>query len=119
MKPKEVKISEVFHLAADVYLKTCHKEDIGGNQYSCIAVRRALADILKEHIGEDHGNFHVELQYHLKVISRGLINMGLINPNKDFYFIKFEDGYEPTIQSQGARYLWLKWAALMAEEQGE
>ena len=114
MKPKEVKISKVLHLAADTYLAACAEDEgwLGPYQYTCIAIKKALQVEVDK---VSNANY----VYHWLIIKSGLQNLGFTDDRGIEVFKEFEDGYEPTEQSQGARYLWLKWAALMAEEQGE
>lgn len=102
---KKVKISKVLHLAADKYLW----DGVGGikfygDEYSCIAVRLAVQQIRAS---------NPEACVPTSDIFDGLTKMGVdCRSSWEFYF--FKEGPE----RQGARYLWLKWAALMAEEQG-
>jgi len=113
MKPS-VKISEVLHYAADVILAANELEQryyaikVG---YTCTAIRRAL---------NHFGYFFDREDQMFHIINAGLINMGLKNPRSVYCFDEFETSEScHTKEAQGARYLWLKWAALMAEEQEE
>lgn len=121
MKPKQIKISEVLHLAADCYLgsgNNCKRR--GPYQYSCTAIKGALHELLGFQIGVVHTSIQIRVfQYHWLRILKGLRNLGLEYPNEIYAFKDLEDGFEPTKKSQSARYIWLKWCALMAEEQGE
>ena len=121
MKPKQIKISKVLHLAADYYLTSNDKtRKWGPYQYSCTAIKEAL----HESLGFKKGKYHthnqaIEFNHHFLNIEKGLRNLGLEYPREIFAFRELEDFYNPTEESQSARYIWLKWCALMAEEQGE
>lgn len=93
-----MKISEVLHLAADKYLCTGRKSyNPYKPSYSCIAIENACIDY-KVPSGK---------------IQKGLRNMGL-NTDSACAFNEFKSGKE----RQAARYSWLKFAAMIAEEQG-
>lgn len=111
--PKEIKISEVLHLAADEYLAQGIDDETwhGPYQYSCCAIEKALAKILQNPVP---ATFH----RHYSIIKQGLRNLGLENLSSVEAFKEFENFYDPTPESQGARYMWLKFCALLAEEQG-
>lgn len=112
-KPKEIKISEVLHLAADKYLAKGIADEnwYGPYQYTCSAIDKALADILQN---APPARFHRQLN----IIKQGLRNLGLEDISGIECFKEFEKFYDPTPESQGARYMWLKFCALLAEEQG-
>ncbi len=88
------KISEALHLAADKYLFDGVVFVSNQWSWSCLAVEEACD----------------ELRINFTMVYRGLENMGL-TPFGDGQFSGVKD-------KQGARYMWLKFAALMAEEQG-
>lgn len=99
-----MKISEILHYAADKRL--CHDYESWGekSRFSCDAIQGAL---------------HETGYYWKKVeIFQGLEEMGCPTGSIE----AFQDlGYPddgPHEETQGARYMWLKFAALMAEEQG-
>ena len=121
MKPKQIKISDVLHLAADYYLCSDNDyKDWVSYQYSCTAIKHALHVLLGFKTGKQHTYLQgIEFRYHFLKIEKGLRNLGLEYPREVYAFRELEDGFEPTKASQGARYIWLKFAALMAEEQGE
>jgi hypothetical protein len=100
-----MKISQVLHKAADKHLAHDYESYIHHawikERFSCCAVELAV------------GN-NLELEYRVKA---GLKEMGC--PTGSSY--AFSDmGYNDELDedTQGARYMWLKFAALMAEEQG-
>jgi hypothetical protein len=106
-----IKISKILHQAADKYLWN----GIGGRcpsgkaEYSCEAVMFRLYEL------------GYEDWYELRLrIFDGMQRMGL-NTHSLSAFDEFEnqDNFvRATPASQGARYAWLKFAALIAEEQG-
>jgi hypothetical protein len=96
-------IADALHLAADEYLAAnLHQYDTDFHKvrYSCNAVSEAC----------------YELDVNLGGVFVGLKNMGCptssLNAFNDQGYDKFSE------EAQGMRYMWLKWAALMAEEQG-
>lgn len=100
-------IAQVLHLAADKYLYS------GGgrvlNFYSCCAIQSALSGFLIR------GELTISERKRLeRRIFKGLKNMGL-NPSATNQFNEFGDFSK---EAQGARYAWLKFAAMIAEEQG-
>lgn len=109
MKPK---ISEVLHLAADKYLAAnahdyCRKNKA---RFSCGAVLDAKLSLRREGAPP------------WRDIMIGLRKMGCDTSSRNL-FIKYGDTFcgqnEINEEVQGMRYFWLKWAALMAEEQGQ
>ena len=116
----EVKISDVLHLAADKYLAKDYEEEQVNcwikSHFSCDAIDSAV-DYLTSHNKDKHGSIRVR-------IIQGLKAMGC-ETNSCLQFSELEQlqesgyRYNCTPKSQAARYFWLKWAALMAEEQGE
>lgn len=109
MKPK---ISEVLHLAADKYLSVngWYIDDNGEyvERYSCCAVNRAIDSFRLPYL--------VEVAFEKEVFT-GLEKMGCCTDSSNL-FRKYGDLGEGNPDVQGMRYFWLKWAALMAEEQG-
>ena len=94
-----MKISEILHEAADVHLWN-GIGNIGDNcQHSCCAVAAGIAN----------GYFEIKMLQ----IKEGLTNMG-VNVSSFNEFSEFPYGE----QRQAARYTWLKFAAMIAEEQG-
>ena len=105
-----VKISDILHRAADVYLAATYDNYFyhGRNQYSCCAISQAA-----------HAMYH-DFQLANEATDRiykGLRALGL-NVSSSTAFDKFikTRGFSP--EKQQARYAWLKFVALLAEEQG-
>lgn len=104
---QQITIAQILHLAADKYLYSGSGQVL--NFYSCCAIQSALSGFLirgKLTISESK-----ELE---RRIFKGLKNMGL-NPSATNQFGEFATFSR---ESQGARYAWLKFAAMIAEEQG-
>jgi hypothetical protein len=102
---KQPKISEILHLAADKYLWDGSSGFFHPNgrywteEYTCNAVGAAIQDL--------------NAWYMESATFGGLVNMG-VNTGSSFEFKEYKD--DP--QRQSARYNWLKFAAMIAEEQG-
>jgi len=108
---KQIKISDVLHLAADKYLAYSELEWLYSEKlrFSCDAIRSAINEL--------DANYDSRNYLH-EVIKSGLFNMGLIVCSCR-EFAEFTPNFESvTPESQGARYAWLKFAAMIAEEQG-
>lgn len=100
------KISEVLHLAADKFLWDgwgWTERNIGKSEYSCDAIWQAIASYP---FGADKDGYN-------KRIRHGLRNLGL-HPDSLYAFDEFRSSQE----RQAIRYAWLKFCAMMAEEQG-
>jgi hypothetical protein len=120
MLKTEIKISDILHLAADNYLAKDFEEEQESSwiksHFSCDAVDSAGVELLGEKWRRRQG-------IHARIV-QGLESMGC-KTNSCHQFSELEqlsEGgilYECTPESQAARYFWLKWAALMAEDQGE
>ena len=102
----QVTIAEVLHYAADHTLPTTSNWHCAGG-YSCDAMREALHHFYPCHLDQNKWDAR-----HDQIIE-GLKALGC-NTRTIFEFNEFSNLDE----RQGARYLWLKFAALMAEEQG-
>lgn len=106
-----VTIADVLHHAADNVLWTGGESEytyfkIRGNnirRFSCDAVRRAVEQL--------------DYQGDYWKIAEGLTRMGVDTYACDA-FRRFDYGQEFSVEEQAARYTWLKFAALIAEEQG-
>jgi hypothetical protein len=103
---KTQKISEILHSAADEWLKQCRIWPDSRSTYSCIAI--ALAITPRDYY--PYRKIDTDIEHR---IMKGLRNMGLSTDSLD-EFTEFAEGEE----RQAVRYAWLKFAALIAEEQG-
>jgi hypothetical protein len=102
-------IAEILHNAADKCLAS-KKEQYwvyGGNKekFSCCAVDEAYIRLV--------GSWDYPSDQS-RAIRKGLENMGCPIESTD----AFDDQREFVAENQQARYAWLKFAAMMAEEQG-
>lgn len=115
----KIKISDVLHLAADKYLAKDLLEYYNVDyktRYSCSAVTSAIESLVK--FGEmTSSEYFANCDKVDSVVKQGFKKMGL-EPNSLIAFDEFYDDYKITPESQGARYAWLKFAAMIAEEQG-
>lgn len=105
-----MKISEILHLAADKYLahNLASKRDYT-SWYSCNAVSIACL--------YEHADFQDYLLLESRILM-GLKEMGCdVSSSTAFKTLGYPDE-DLQEETQGARYMWLKFAALMAEEQG-
>jgi hypothetical protein len=108
MIKKDVKISEVLHLAADKYLESgLGPPNLISVNFSCSAIRKALHELKATS----------RLEY---PIFQGLTNMGVdIRSAVEFHRLgRHGRYYLGRFERQAARYNWLKFAAMIAEEQG-
>lgn len=108
-----MKISEILHNAADNYLVELTRYELANNdffkeRYSCLAVYASIDAVYKSSLDR------VEVS---NIIMEGLREMGC--PTNSTRAFGKEPPYNPDPEIQQNRYFWLKWAALMAEEQGE
>lgn len=103
-------IAEILHYAADKCLASERYEYWvnGGNKekYSCCAVEEAYVKL--------HGSNN--LNKNIRRIQAGLENMGCPVDSTDAFNDSGEFKFNE--ENQQARYAWLKFAAIMAEEQG-
>lgn len=107
---KQPTIADILHCAADECLVAHSRDEYANEKFSCIAVDNAVFKLCGERT--------------IEIANRaldGLKNMGC-DTGSFTLFTKYGD--QPLEYSvvnhevQGMRYMWLKWAALMAEEQG-
>jgi len=109
-------IADVLHLAADKYLVSFsrHEGPHRKEKFSCCAINQAIFSI-------NGSLFSDESQTLRSHIMKGLASMGC-DVGSVKLFVKHGDSLHDfnAVNSdvQGMRYMWLKWAALMAEEQG-
>lgn len=114
MKKKQPTIADVLHYAADKCL-VAHSRygESGREKFSCCAVNDAVFELT--------GKCNGETWRFSRRILDGLRNMGC-DTQGFLQFKKYGDKphefSEVNHTVQGMRYMWLKWAALMAEEQG-
>lgn len=122
-------IADVLHLAADKYLiaDTEDTANFDKEHYSCCAIHNAIAELAPKEFFDNQG-FRIFYTGEAnetptgKRVFAGLKAMGL-DPGSTQLFKKLEKKtyggwYNLTPESQGARYSWLKFAAMIAEEQG-
>jgi len=97
-------IADALHLAADNYLAADYNQwqDIYHSKYSCGAVAQACC-LLEVNFGG---------------VLVGLRNMGCDVTSCSLFEKHGDRMLMLSEEVQGMRYMWLKWAALMAEEQG-
>lgn len=111
---KEYSIAEILHYAADKKLASKERQRFtcGGNteKYSCCAVSEAVYELWENDKIVSQGK-RDEL---INRCTRGLQAMGCPTGSMD----AFNDYGEFVEENQQARYAWLKFAAIMAEEQG-
>ena len=134
---KQVLISDILHDAADKFLRYnkndlapryrlmykngpltgayCLEEDMGeAERFSCCAVEASIAwNFGLERWGDNTEKLS-------KKVKQGLRNMGCPTGSSTA-FSKYGDTHYAEgekHQVQGMRYMWLKWAAMVAEEQG-
>lgn len=112
---KQHTVADVLHYAADKCLVAHSRYSEGSKEkYSCCAVEEAIYQMSGRLYDYDSS----KLRH--RVIA-GLRTMGC-NTGSMTLFEKYGDNYMDysTVNHrvQGMRYMWLKWAALMAEEQG-
>lgn len=113
---KQPTIADVLHCAADKYL-IAESRDIEGRQkgrFSCCAVDEAIIHLTGALFSIDSAGLR-------RRVMNGLKAMGCDTGSSTLFVKHGDKPYEygninPDVQ--GMRYMWLKWAALMAEEQG-
>jgi hypothetical protein len=115
MTKKQPTVADVLHLAADKCL--CARSRYGENgrreKFSCCTIDEALYQLYGAYYNGETDSMRCR-------VFDGLSNMGC-NTGSSTLFAKYGDPKEYDIinhEVQGMRYMWLKWAALMAEEQG-
>lgn len=121
MKVK-INVSELLHNAADNHLALVDSQYWirGGSKekYSCSAVNLALDTMLKSEGYVIHEN-HTKYEKLVSKIFGGLAEMGCETGSIALFADPYAGGFGYCLEeSQHNRYFWLKWAALMAEEQG-
>ena len=97
---KDASIAEILHHAADYYLWDGGNKRCNTAAYSCVAILELLGD---SHIGFKTSD----------CLFDGIADLGL-EIHSMVAFEEFEFGEE----RQAVRYAWLKFCAMLAEEQG-
>lgn len=114
LQSQSVTIAEILHLAADKYLAAKSTEYWYNNgkkeKYSCCAVIEAAMSLLSE----DKIDSLEDRNELIKRVYEGLKEMGCPINSSD----AFDEANVFNPESQQARYAWLKFAAMIAEEQG-
>lgn len=115
-KRSEATVADVLHYAADNCLLSHSRygEGCSKEKFSCCAVDEAIFRIT--------GDFYIGESGQLRRrVMKGLKAMGC-DTGSSTLFKKHGDSPDDyniiNHKVQGMRYMWLKWAALMAEEQG-
>lgn len=107
----KITIAEILHNAADKHLAAKESQywGRGGNKekFSCCAVEESVIDLHRTFTSTEVNAMYVQ-------ILAGLKEMGCPTDSCD----AFDDAFEFNKENQQARYAWLKFAAMMAEEQG-
>lgn len=115
MKKKQLTIADVLHYAADKCL-VAHSRYSEGNRerYSCCAIEEAIYRMTGNLANSESKTLRFRIINGLKAMGCNTGSMNLFTKygenHMDF------DSVNHTVQ--GMRYMWIKWAALMAEEQG-
>jgi len=110
MDCQKVTIAEVLHLAADEFLwvgNDCYFSTTF-NTASCLAINEAIESLFPIEFPIENSQSSMMRE----TIMQGLENMGLDVDNINFGSFRYGS------DRQGARYAWLKFAAMIAEEQG-
>lgn len=115
-KRSEATVADVLHYAADNCLLSHSRYGEGGSKekFSCCAVDEAVYRIT----GQVYGGESCKLR---RRVIDGLRNMGCETGSSTLFKKHGDSPDDHNIinhKVQGMRYMWLKWAALMAEEQG-
>jgi hypothetical protein len=108
---KEYSIAQILHVAADKHLAAKPSEywSNGGRKekFSCCAMHEAVISLNRTFTTS-------EIEVVIDRISEGLKAMGCPVDSVD----AFDDSGDFSAENQQARYTWLKFAAIIAEEQG-
>jgi hypothetical protein len=108
---ESVTIADILHYAADKclakYAEQCWTYGGSKEKYSCCAVDEACFRLMKS-------DNHQDCLQKSRSIKEGLKNMGCPIGSMN----AFDDQGQFVEENQQARYAWLKFAAMMAEEQG-
>lgn len=114
LQSKSVTIAEILHLAADKHLASKEEQcwNRGGTKekFSCCAMNVAVWELCNN----DKIVSECERDDLINRCSKGLAAMGCPVNSME----AFDDYGEFNAENQQARYAWLKFAAMIAEEQG-
>lgn len=118
-------IADILHDAADKELAhnqqtywACRSETRTANleRFSCCAIDNAVSNFLDKKYLQLNWSIRENVRDTIFTdIKDGLEAMGLDTDSTSAFG---DEGLEINSEIQGQRYFWLKWAALMAEEQG-
>ena len=113
---KQYTVADVLHYAADKCLAYDKRYTADGikEKFSCCAVDEALFCLTGDLCGGDSEALR-------RRVRAGLTAMGCDTGSHSLFVKHGDKPYEHNNinpEVQGMRYMWLKWAALMAEEQG-
>lgn len=111
----EYTIAEILHYAADKklasnsgqYWQTSESYNATKEKYSCCAVQEAIRDLYQSICAEEYHELTDR-------IFTGLNSMGCQTNSVEL----FNDSHKFVPENQQVRYTWLKFAAIIAEEQG-
>ncbi len=111
-----VTIADVLHYAADKclishsrYSERTHKE-----KFSCCAINEAIFQLNGSLYSTETSSLRLRVRAGIKAMGCDTGSSTLFMKYGDVPF----DYSNINLEVQGMRYMWLKWAALMAEEQG-
>ena len=115
MKKKQHTVANILHYAADKCLVAHSRYGEGSKEkFSCCAVDEAIYQMTGILYGYESDALRRRVMYGLRAMGCDTDSMGLFRKYGD----KPNEYSYVNHRVQGMRYMWLKWAALMAEEQG-
>jgi len=113
---KKFTLQDVFETACG-YLSEGNERSIEESKYSCDAINWAIWS----HLGFKDSSSRVAACCTGGDVARYLSIQGIIHEvmeNLGFYYFDSLRVYDETVNPQQARFIWLTWLAMMAEEQG-
>lgn len=116
MKKKQPTVADVLHYAADKCLLSHSRygDGHGKEKFSCCAVDEAVNKMTGSVYNGESARLRRRVMSGLKAMGCDTGSSTLFRKHGDVPF----DYQAINHTVQGMRYMWLKWAALMAEEQG-
>lgn len=116
MKKKQPTIADVLHYAADKCLAYDKRFTADGlkEKFSCCAINEAIYKMTGSAYSGESAMLRRRVITGLKAMGCETGSSNLFEKHGDVPF----DYQFVNLEVQGMRYMWLKWAALMAEEQG-